>query len=168
MQNADIIIQKSDKGNSAIILDKKVYLEKTNEMLDKNKQFLKLSIREKNITSFWLIRKKRYVNLLRSYIKLTSLIRKHVINFVLLVLPLVFCVVWLKSLNSSQISVHDYQQGFTLTTEIKLIFQVYEQLYRFQHLAHVKRFFTNGFIELNTYIVAEHCHTKNLGKKDYE
>ena len=31
-KTADIIIQKSDKDNSVVILDKKVYLEKMNEM----------------------------------------------------------------------------------------------------------------------------------------
>ena len=32
-KNPDIIIQKSDKGNSVLILDKKVYLEKMKEIL---------------------------------------------------------------------------------------------------------------------------------------
>ena len=54
-KNPDIIIQKSDKGNFVVILDKKIYLEKTNEMLDKQKQLLKLSIQEENITIFSLI-----------------------------------------------------------------------------------------------------------------
>ena len=45
-KNPDVIIQKSDKGNSVVILDKKVSLEKMKEMLNKNKQFLKLSIQE--------------------------------------------------------------------------------------------------------------------------
>ena len=35
-KNPDIVIQKSDKGNSVVILDKKVYLEKMKEMLNKN------------------------------------------------------------------------------------------------------------------------------------
>ena len=39
----------SDKGISVVILDKKVYLETTNEMLNKNEQFLKLSIQEDKI-----------------------------------------------------------------------------------------------------------------------
>ena len=45
-KNPDVIIQKSDKGNSVVILDKKVSLEKMKKMLNKNKQFLKLSIQE--------------------------------------------------------------------------------------------------------------------------
>ena len=35
-KNADIVIQKSDKGNSVVISDKKVYLEKMKKMLNKN------------------------------------------------------------------------------------------------------------------------------------
>ena len=45
-KNPDIVIQKSDKGSYVVILDKKVYLEKIKEMLNKNNQLLKLSIQE--------------------------------------------------------------------------------------------------------------------------
>ena len=46
IKNIDIIIQKSDKGTSVVILDKKVYLEKMNNMLNKNEQLLKLSMQK--------------------------------------------------------------------------------------------------------------------------
>ena len=48
-KNPDIIIQKSDKVNSVVILDEKVYLEKMNEMLNKNEHFLKLFIQEEKL-----------------------------------------------------------------------------------------------------------------------
>ena len=51
-KNPDIIIKKSDKGKSVIILEKKVYLEKMSEMPDENKQFLKLSIQEEEHFNF--------------------------------------------------------------------------------------------------------------------
>ena len=51
-KDPDIIIKKSDKGKSVIILDKKVYLEKMTEMPDENKQFLKLSIQEEEHFNF--------------------------------------------------------------------------------------------------------------------
>ena len=51
-KNLDIIIKKSDKGKSVIILDKKVCLEKMSEMPDENKQFLKLSIQEEEHFNF--------------------------------------------------------------------------------------------------------------------
>ena len=49
-----MLIQKSDKGNSALILDKKVYLEKMKEILNKNDQFLKLSIHKEKYYNFFI------------------------------------------------------------------------------------------------------------------
>ena len=100
-KNPDVIIQKSDKGNSVIILDKRVYLEKMNEMLNKNEQLPKLSIQEEKHHNFFINLEKEIRELLQNYINLTSLIRKLMINFVLLVHTLAFCMVWLKSTNSS-------------------------------------------------------------------
>ena len=53
-KNPDIVIQKSDKGNFAVTLDKKVYLEKVKEILNKNHQFLKLSIEEEKHYNFFI------------------------------------------------------------------------------------------------------------------
>ena len=52
-ENPDILIQKSDKGNSVAILNKKVYLEKINKMPDKTKQFLRLPIQEEEKIQFF-------------------------------------------------------------------------------------------------------------------
>ena len=43
-----MIIQKSDKGNSVVILDKKFYLEKMNEMLDIKDQLKNFPYKKKN------------------------------------------------------------------------------------------------------------------------
>ena len=40
-------------GNSVVILDKKVYLEKMNAKLNKNEHFLKLSIQEEKYSQFF-------------------------------------------------------------------------------------------------------------------
>ena len=58
-KNPDIVIQTSDKGNSVVILDKKVYLEKMKEMLNKNDQFLKLCIQEEKHYNFLINLKKK-------------------------------------------------------------------------------------------------------------
>ena len=105
-KNPFIIIQKSDKGNFVVILDKKVYLEKMNKMLDKNKQFLKLSKQEDKHYNFFTNLEKKFMNLLKNYINLTSFIRKHMINLALLVHTLAFCMVWLKCTNSLLTTVH--------------------------------------------------------------
>ena len=60
-KNPDIVIQKSDKGNSVAILDKKVYLWKMKEILNKNDQLIKLWIQEnfkKHYTFFIILEKK--------------------------------------------------------------------------------------------------------------
>ena len=59
LKNPDMVIQKSDKGNSALILDKKFYLEKMKEILNKNYQFLKLSIQEEKHYNFLIILEKK-------------------------------------------------------------------------------------------------------------
>ena len=51
-KNPNIVIQKSDKGNSVVILNRKVYLEKMKEMLNKNDQFLKFPIQEEKHYNF--------------------------------------------------------------------------------------------------------------------
>ena len=58
-KNPDIIIQKSDKGNSVTILDKNVYLEEMNKMLNKSEQFLKLSMQEEKHYNFLINLKKK-------------------------------------------------------------------------------------------------------------
>ena len=59
LKNPDMLIQKSDKGNSALILDKKVYLEKMKEILNKKDQLLKLSIQEERHYNFLIILEKK-------------------------------------------------------------------------------------------------------------
>ena len=43
--NKDLIIQKSDKGNSVVLLDRNDYIERMNEMLSDSSKFKKLDIR---------------------------------------------------------------------------------------------------------------------------
>ena len=59
LKNPDMLIQKPDKGNSALILDKKVYLEKMKEILNKKDQLLKLSIQEERHYNFLIILEKK-------------------------------------------------------------------------------------------------------------
>ena len=43
--NKDLIIQKSDKGNSVVLLDRNDYIERMNEMLSDSSKFKKLDIK---------------------------------------------------------------------------------------------------------------------------
>ena len=75
-KNPDIVIQKSDKGNSVVILDKKVYLEKMKEMLNKNDQFLKLSIQEEKHYNFLINLQKKIFEPLQELYQLDTMDKK--------------------------------------------------------------------------------------------
>ena len=45
-KNKDLIIQKSDKGNSAVIVQRQDYLEKMNDILSDQKKFSKVSLKD--------------------------------------------------------------------------------------------------------------------------
>ena len=92
-KNPDIVIQKSDKGNSVVILDKKLYLEKMEEMLNKNDQFLKHSIQEEKHYNFLINLDKKMRETLKELYKL-GIIDKKTCD------TLAFCMVWLKYTNS--------------------------------------------------------------------
>ena len=45
-KNKDLIIQKSDKGNSVVIVQRQDYLEKMNDILSDQKKFSKVSLKD--------------------------------------------------------------------------------------------------------------------------
>ena len=45
-KNKDLIIQKSDKGNSVVIVQKQDYLEKMNDILSDQKKFSKVRLKD--------------------------------------------------------------------------------------------------------------------------
>ena len=75
-KNPDIVIQKSDKGDSVVILDKKVYLEKMKEMLNKNDLFLKLCIQEEKHYNFLINLKKKIRETLKELYQLDTIDKK--------------------------------------------------------------------------------------------
>ena len=66
----------SDKGNYVVIIDKKVYLEKMNEMLNKNEQFLKLSIQEEKHYNFLINFEKKIREPLNGLYQLDIIVKK--------------------------------------------------------------------------------------------
>ena len=75
-KNLDIIIQKSDNGNFVVILNKKIYLEKMNQMLKKNEQFLKLSIQEEKHYNFLIDLEKKISEPLKELYQLNIIDKK--------------------------------------------------------------------------------------------
>ena len=88
------------------MLDKKVYLEKIKEMLNKSDQFLKFSIQEAKHYNFLINLDKKIREPLKELYPL-NLIDKKAYDKLCPVGPhLTFCMVWLKYRNSSKATVH--------------------------------------------------------------
>ena len=51
-KNKDLIIQKSDKGNSVVIVQRQDYLEKMNDTLGDQKKFSKVSFKDDTLLKF--------------------------------------------------------------------------------------------------------------------
>ena len=51
-QNKQIVIQKSDKGNSIVIVDRVKYIEKMENFLSDQSKFQKITIKDDNLLNF--------------------------------------------------------------------------------------------------------------------
>ena len=69
-QNKDLIIQKSDKGNSVVIVQRQDYLEKMNILSDQ-KKFSKVSLKDDTLLNFAINQEKHVDKVLKK--KLLSL-----------------------------------------------------------------------------------------------
>ena len=62
--NKDLIIQKSDKGNSVVLLNRNDYIKRLNEMLSDSSKFKKLNIKPGKQINFLLQQEDRLTNFL--------------------------------------------------------------------------------------------------------
>ena len=58
LQNKDIIIQKADKGNTIVVIDKDAYEKKNKAIISDGSKFEKLDIQEETYLNFILNKKK--------------------------------------------------------------------------------------------------------------
>ena len=63
--NKDLIIQKSDKGNSVVLLNRNDYIKRLNEMLSDSSKFKKLNIKHGKEITFLLQQEDRLTNFLK-------------------------------------------------------------------------------------------------------
>ena len=63
--NKDLIIQKSDKGNSVVLLNRNDYIKRLNEMLSDSSKFKKLNIKPGKQINFLLQQEGRLTNILK-------------------------------------------------------------------------------------------------------
>ena len=70
-----MIIQKSDKGNSAVIVQRQDYLEKMNILSDQ-KKFSKVSLKDDNLLNFAINQVKHVDKVLKKFIESRSMTEK--------------------------------------------------------------------------------------------
>ena len=63
--NKDLIIQKSDKGNSVVLLNRNDYIKRLNEMLSDSSKFKKLNVKPGKEINFLLQQEDRLTNFLK-------------------------------------------------------------------------------------------------------
>ena len=63
--NKDLIVQKSDKGNSVVLLNRNDYIKRLNEMLSDSSKFKKLNIKHGKEITFLLQQEDRLTNFLK-------------------------------------------------------------------------------------------------------
>ena len=63
-KNKNIVIQKSDKGNSVVVVDKADYLDKMDNLLNDTRKFEKINLKNDGILNFAINQQKRVGNIL--------------------------------------------------------------------------------------------------------
>ena len=71
-EHKDIVIQKSDKGNSAVIVDEIDYLYKMEGLLKDARKFEKINLKNDGIVSFAVSQEKRVDNILKKLVASNS------------------------------------------------------------------------------------------------
>ena len=64
-KNKNIVIQKSDKGNSVVVVDKADYLDKMDNLLNDTRKFEKINLKNDGILNFAINQEKRVDNTLK-------------------------------------------------------------------------------------------------------
>ena len=76
-KNKDLIIQKSDKGNSVVIVLRQDYLEKMNDILSDQKKFIKVSLKDDTLLNFAINQPYQHVDkVFKKFVKSKSMTEK--------------------------------------------------------------------------------------------
>ena len=65
-KNKNIVIQKSDKSNSFVVVDKADYLDKMGNLLKRTQKFKKINLKNDGILNFAVNQEKRVDNILKN------------------------------------------------------------------------------------------------------
>ena len=72
-KNKNIVIQKSDKGNSIVVVDKANYLDKMGNLLNDTRKFEKIDLKNDGILNFVINQEKRVDNILKKLVASNSI-----------------------------------------------------------------------------------------------
>ena len=75
-KNKDLIIQKSDKGNSVVIIQRQNYLEKMNDIWSEQKKFSKVSLKGDTLFNFAINQEKHVDKVLKKFVESKSMTEK--------------------------------------------------------------------------------------------
>ena len=75
-KNEDLIIQKSDKGNYVVIVQRQDYLEKMNVILSDQNKFGKVSLKDDTLLNFAINQEKHVDKVLKKFIEFKSMTEK--------------------------------------------------------------------------------------------
>ena len=75
-KNKDLIIQKSDKGNSVVIVQRQDYLEKMNDILSDQKKFSKVSLKDDTLLNFDISQEKHVDKVLKKLVECKGMMEK--------------------------------------------------------------------------------------------
>ena len=68
-KNKDLIIQKSDKGNSVVIVQRQDYLQRMNDILSDQKKFSKVSLKDDTLLNFAINQEKHVDKVLKKFVE---------------------------------------------------------------------------------------------------
>ena len=71
-KNINIVIQKSDKSNSAVVVDKADYLDKMEELLNDTRKLGRNNIKNDEILNVAVMQEKRFENILKKFVTTNS------------------------------------------------------------------------------------------------
>ena len=75
-KNKDIIIQKSDKGNSVVIVDKDTYIKRMENLLSDQRKFEKVTLKNDAFLNFVVNQEKRIDNIFKNLVDCNSMWKK--------------------------------------------------------------------------------------------
>ena len=75
-KNKDLIIQKSDKGNSVVIVQRQDYLKKMNDILSDQRKFSKVSLKDDILLNFAINQEKHIDKVLKKLVESKSMTEK--------------------------------------------------------------------------------------------